>query len=157
MARMSLFDSPFLLGFDQFERALDRVSKASSDGYPPYNVEQVGPEHLRITLAVAGFGADDLAVTVVDNQLVIAGQQAEEPDRVYIHRGIAARQFKRAFVLADGIEVESADLSDGLLNVTLVRPVVEKAPRSIHIRAGAPAGDGRGRALNVTNEGGVRR
>src|SRR5262245_31406592 len=105
MSRLSLFNSPLLLGFDQFERALDRVSKATADVYPPYNVEQIGEDALRITLAVAGFTMDDLAVQIEDNQLVIRGKQAEETDRVYLHRGIAARQFQRSFVLADGIEV----------------------------------------------------
>ena len=105
MTRLSLFNSPLLLGFDQFERTLDRVTKATSDGYPPYNVEQLGENALRITLAVAGFTMDDLSVQIEDNQLVIRGKQAEEKERVYLHRGIAARQFQRSFVLADGIEV----------------------------------------------------
>ena len=102
MSRRSIFDSPFLLGFDQFERALDRVSKASTEGYPPYNIEQVGEDRLRITLAVAGFSADGLSVQLEDNQLIVRGRQAEE-EKVYLHRGIAARQFQRSFVLADGI------------------------------------------------------
>ena len=99
MTRVSLFNSPFLLGFDQFERALDRVSKASTDAYPPYNIEERSDDGLRITLAVAGFSMDDLSVQVEDNQLVIRGKQTEDTDKVYLHRGIAARQFQRTFVL----------------------------------------------------------
>jgi HSP20 family molecular chaperone IbpA len=103
MSRISLFNSPLLLGFDHFERALDRVSKAAADGYPPYNVEQTGDNALRITLAVAGFTMDDLNIQVEDNQLVVRGKQADDKERVYLHRGIAARQFQRSFVLAEGI------------------------------------------------------
>jgi len=99
------FNSPFLLGFDQIERVLDRVAKTANDGYPPYNIEQVGDEVLRITLAVAGFERSDLDVTIEDNQLVIAGEQQDDQTRDFIHRGIAARRFRRAFVLADGIEI----------------------------------------------------
>ena len=113
MSRLSLFNSPFLLGFDHFERALDRVSKAATDGYPPYNVEQTGENSLRITLAVAGFAMDDLSVQIEDNQLVVRGKQTDDKDRVYLHRGIAARQFQRSFVLADGIEVAGASLGSG--------------------------------------------
>src|SRR5215469_6451708 len=105
MSRLSLFNSPLLLGFDQFERAFERVSKAAADGYPPYNVEQTGENSLRITLAVAGFSMEDLSVQVEDNQLVVRGKQNDGgADRVYLHRGIAARQFQRSFVLAEGIE-----------------------------------------------------
>lgn len=138
MSRLSLFNSPLLLGFDQFERALDRVSKATADGYPPYNVEQIGDDALRITLAVAGFTMDDLSVQVEDNQLVIRGKQAEEVGHVYLHRGIAARQFQRSFVLADGIEVTSAALDNGLLNIDLRRRAAEGLVRSIAIRTGKP-------------------
>ena len=138
MSRLSLFNSPLLLGFDQFERALDRVSKAATDGYPPYNVEQTGDNSLRITLAVAGFAMDDLSVQIEDNQLVVRGKQTDDKDRVYLHRGIAARQFQRSFVLADGIEVAGASLDNGLLNVDLVRRVVEGKVRSIEIK-GKPA------------------
>lgn len=139
MSRLSLFNSPLLLGFDQFERALDRVSKAASDGYPPYNVEQTGENALRITLAVAGFAMDDLSVQIEDNQLVVRGKQADDKDRVYLHRGIAARQFQRSFVLADGIEVAGASLDNGLLNIDLVRRVVEGKVRSVEIKsAGKP-------------------
>jgi HSP20 family molecular chaperone IbpA len=137
MARLSLFNSPLLLGFDQFERTLDQVSKATSDGYPPYNVEQTGEGRLRITLAVAGFTMDDLSVQIEGNQLVVRGRQTEEKDRVYLHRGIAARQFQRAFVLADGIEVAGASLEHGLLDIDLVRRVTDGEVRKIAIRGRA--------------------
>ena len=139
MSRLSLFNSPLLLGFDQFERALDRVSKAATDGYPPYNVEQTGENSLRITLAVAGFAMDDLSVQIEDNQLVVRGKQTDDKDRVYLHRGIAARQFQRSFVLADGIEVAGAALDNGLLNIDLVRRVVEGKVRSVEIKTAAKA------------------
>jgi HSP20 family molecular chaperone IbpA len=141
MSRLSLFNSPLLLGFDQFERALDRVSKATADGYPPYNVEQIGEDALRITLAVAGFTMDDLAVQVEDNQLVIRGKQVEETGRVYLHRGIAARQFQRSFVLADGIEVTGAALDNGLLSIDLRRRAAEGLVRSIAIKTGKVNGE----------------
>ena len=105
MTRSAVFNSPFLLGFEHLERLLERTAKSAGDGYPPYNIEQAGPERLRITLAVAGFAPEDLSVTVEDKQLVIRGKQAEAGDREFLHRGIAARQFQRTFVLADGIEV----------------------------------------------------
>ena len=136
MPRISQFDSPLLLGFDHIERLLDRVSKTSGDGYPPYNIEQIGETRLRITLAVAGFSMDDLAVATEDNQLVIRGRQApddDEADRVFLHRGIAGRQFQRNFVLAEGIEVESAELKDGLLHVSLTRTLPEPEIRTIKI------------------------
>ncbi len=136
MSRLSLFNSPLLLGFDQFERALDRVNKSAADGYPPYNVEQLGENALRITLAVAGFAMSDLSVQVEDNQLVVRGRQKEDKERVYLHRGIAARQFQRSFVLADGLEVASAGLDNGLLNIDLVRRTVEAPIRTIAIKAG---------------------
>lgn len=134
MSRLSLFNSPLLLGFEHFERALDRVSKVSGDGYPPYNVEQLGDNELRITLAVAGFTMADLAITIEDSQLVIRGKQADDGARVYLHRGIAARQFQRSFVLAEGIEVRGAWLENGLLHVDLVRPAVEARVRTVPIR-----------------------
>jgi len=134
LSRIGIFNSPLLLGFDHFERVLDRVSKAQADGYPPYNVEQTGENSLRLTLAVAGFGRDDLAVQVEDNQLVVRGKQKEEGDRVYLHRGIAARQFQRAFVLAEGIEVTGAALDNGLLHIDLRRRVPENRVRVIDIR-----------------------
>lgn len=143
MTRMLQFNSPFLLGFDEMERLLERVAKGS-DGYPPYNVEEavVGEGEaarrvLRITLAVAGFASGELAVTLEDNQLVIRGRQREDEARTFLHRGIAARQFQRAFVLADGIEVLSARLDNGLLAIDLVRPEPTKLVRKINIIDGA--------------------
>ena len=141
MARLSLFNSPLLLGFDHFERALDRVSKVSSDGYPPYNIEQIGENSLRITLAVAGFAMSDLKLTVEDTQLVVRGKQVDDDNRVYLHRGIAARQFQRSFVLAEGIEVRGAWLDNGLLHVDLMRPQVESRVRTIEIKDGAGKAD----------------
>jgi HSP20 family molecular chaperone IbpA len=140
MTRFAGFNSPFLLGFDHFERLLDRVAKTSAEGYPPYNIEQVGENGIRITLAVAGFSEDDLAVTLEDNQLMIRGRQgADDETRVFLHRGIAARQFQRAFVLAEGIEVAGAALASGLLHVDLVRHVPEPQVRTIRIDAGKGA------------------
>tara|TARA_R110000868_G_scaffold60908_1_gene185473 strand:+ start:544 stop:981 length:438 start_codon:yes stop_codon:yes gene_type:complete len=140
---MLQFNSPFLLGFDEMERLLERVTKGS-DGYPPYNVEEavVGEGDdarrvLRITLAVAGFATGELAVTLEDNQLVIRGRQRDDEARTFLHRGIAARQFQRAFVLADGIEVLSARLDNGLLAIDLVRPEPTKLVRKITIIDGA--------------------
>jgi HSP20 family molecular chaperone IbpA len=141
MARLSLFNSPLLLGFDHFERALDRVSKVSSDGYPPYNIEQTGENSLRITLAVAGFAMSDLNLTIEDNQLVVRGKQTDDDNRVYLHRGIAARQFQRSFVLAEGIEVSGAWLDNGLLHIDLMRPQVEMRVRTIEIKDGAGKAD----------------
>lgn len=138
MSRLSLFNSPLLLGFEPFERALDRVNKSSADGYPPYNIEQIAENELRITLAVAGFTMADLTITVEDNQLVIRGKQTDEGQRVYLHRGIAARQFQRSFVLAEGIEVRGAWLDSGLLHVDLVRPAIEARVRSVPIRGPGP-------------------
>jgi HSP20 family molecular chaperone IbpA len=129
-----LFASPLFLGFDHLEQMLERASKNASDGYPPYNIEQVGQAHLRITLAVAGFTMDDLQITHEDNQLVVRGRQAEDAGgRVFLHRGIAARQFQRAFVLAEGIEVRGAWLDNGLLHVDLARPQPEVRVRQIPI------------------------
>jgi HSP20 family molecular chaperone IbpA len=136
MPRVSLFSSPLLLGFEHFERALDRVNKVSGDGYPPYNVEQLGENALRITLALAGFTMDDLSITLEDNQLVVRGRQQEDGARVYLHRGIAARQFQRSFVLAEGIEVGGAWLDNGLLHIDLRRPEPEVRVRTIEIRKG---------------------
>lgn len=136
--RVSLFNSPFLLGFDEFERTLDRVARAAGDGYPPYNIEQTGEHELRITLAVAGFTQDELSVQTEDNQLVIRGRQAEDKGRVYLHRGIAARQFHRSFVLADGLDVTGASLHHGLLQVDLCRPKPEPKVRAIPISTPAP-------------------
>ena len=138
MSRVPSLSSPFLLGFDEIERALDRVAKAA-DGYPPYNIERLArdaefPERLRITLAVAGFTSDQLDVTVEESQLVIRGRQQDDKARQYLHRGIAARQFQRTFVLADGMDVLGADLKNGLLSIDLARPEPERVVRSITIK-----------------------
>ncbi|MFT0860027.1 Hsp20 family protein [Ancylobacter sp. G4_0304] len=136
MSRIPSLSSPFLLGFDEVERALDRVMKGS-EGYPPYNVERIAlagqPERLRITLAVAGFTRDQLDVSVEENELVIRGRQIDDTERVFLHRGIAARQFQRTFVLADGMRVVGADLKNGLLSVDLLRPEPERVVRRITI------------------------
>ena len=132
MTRLSLFNSPLLLGFEEFERAVDRISK-TADGYPPYNVEQLAEHRLRITLAVAGFAEEDLAVQIEDNQLVIRGKQQDDAQRNYLHRGIAARQFQRSFVLAEGIEVTAASLEKGLLHIDLERPLAQPQVRKIKI------------------------
>ena len=138
MVRVTALTSPLLLGFDDLERALDRVSKTGTDGYPPYNIERIAadggePEKLRITLAVAGFSEDQIEVAVEENQLMIRGRQREEKRRDYLHRGIAARQFQRAFLLADGMQALSAKLAQGLLSVDLVRPQPERTARKIKI------------------------
>ena len=139
MARIDAFNSPLLLGFDHLERILDRAAKTSAEGYPPYNIEQVADNRMRITLAVAGFTMDDLQVTIEDNQLVVRGRQAPVDDsRVFLHRGIASRQFQRAFVLAEGIEVTGAHLDNGLLHIDLERPVHQAEVRTIDIRKGSP-------------------
>ena len=131
-----LFTSPLFLGFDHLEQMLERAAKTSSDGYPPYNIEQTGPTGLRITLAVAGFTMDDLQITQEDNQLVIRGRQTDDGQgRVFIHRGIAARQFQRAFVLAEGIEVRGAWMDSGLLHIDLARPQPEARVKTIRISA----------------------
>ena len=140
MSRLSLFNSPLVLGFDHFERVLDRVSRSAADGYPPYNVEQTGANQLRIILAVAGFTLDELSVGIEDNELVVRGKQVDDENRVYLHRGIAARQFQRRFVLAEGIEVTGAALANGLLSVELVRPEIEARSRSVEIRDGENRG-----------------
>ncbi len=156
MTRLSVFNSPLLLGFDHFERMLDRVSKTAADGYPPYNIEQIGDNRLNITLAVAGFSGDDLDVSIEDNQLTVRGKQEDDPERLYLHRGIAARQFIRSFVLAEGIEVTAANLDNGLLSIDLARPEPEVRRRTIEIRKGKsngatitmsdPAKEGKGRS-----------
>ena len=137
MTRVPTLSSPFLLGFDEIERILDRVTKGS-DGYPPYNIERIArdgqdPERLRITLAVAGFTRDQLDVSIEESQLVIRGRQQDDKSRQYLHRGIAARQFQRTFVLADGMEVMGADLRNGLLSIDLVRPQPERVVKTIAI------------------------
>ena len=140
MSRQSPFGHPFLVGFDEIEQALDRVAKSAGDGYPPYNIERLprtgeAPERLRITLAVAGFTRDQLDVTLEENQLVVRGRQTDDKGRDYLHRGIAARQFQRTFLLAEGMEVLGADLSDGLLSIDLARPEPERIVRKIDIAA----------------------
>lgn len=130
-----VFGSPMFLGFDHLEQMLERASKGASDGYPPYNIEQMASNKLRITLAVAGFRMDDLQITQEDNQLVIRGRQVEEgEERIYLHRGIASRQFQKAFVLAEGIEIGGAWLDNGLLHIDLFRPQPEVRVKRIEIR-----------------------
>jgi HSP20 family molecular chaperone IbpA len=136
MNRTVYFNSPFLLGFEHLERLLERTVKSAGDGYPPYNIEQTGEDSLRIALAVAGFAREELNVTVEDRQLVIRGKQTEGTDRNFLHRGIAARQFQRAFVLAEGIEVTGAALENGLLTIELARPKADTITRTIDIKAG---------------------
>lgn len=133
--RVSIFSSPLLLGFDHVERMIERATKAGSEGYPPYNIEQTGENDLRITLAVAGFSPADLGITIEDNQLIIRGKQTDDRERIYLHRGIAARQFQRSFVLADGIEVIRAELGNGLLHIDLLRPRPEPQVRNIAINS----------------------
>lgn len=141
MSRVSLFSAPFLLGFDAFEERVDRLAKAS-DGYPPYNIERTldadGTEKFLISIAVAGFSVSELDVVAEDNQLLVRGRQKDDAERQYLHRGIAARQFQRSYVLAEGIEVRGAWLDNGLLHVDLVREVPEALkPRKIEIAVGA--------------------
>jgi HSP20 family molecular chaperone IbpA len=137
MSRVPSLSSPFLIGFDEIERALDRVAKAA-DGYPPYNIERLAkdennPERMRITLAVAGFTLDQLDVTIDEKELVIRGRQQEDKARQFLHRGIAARQFQRTFVLADGMAVLGADLRNGLLSIDLARPEATRMVRTVNI------------------------
>lgn len=135
MTKLSFGAHPFLLGFDQLERLVERTAKTGSDGYPPYNIEQSGPDDFRITLAVAGFAEADLAIVMEDRQLVIRGRQSDEAEgRVYLHRGIAARAFQRSFVLAEGVEVAGAVIENGLLHVELRRAVPEPVVQTIPIR-----------------------
>ena len=151
-----VFTSPLFLGFDHLEQMLERAAKASSDGYPPYNIEQTGPSGLRITLAVAGFAMDDLQITQEEsNQLVIKGRQTDDTQgRVFLHRGIAARQFQRAFVLAEGIEVKGAWLDNGLLHIDLARPQPEARVKTIQItRATNGSANGAARIVNAKPEG----
>ena len=138
MSRVSMFSAPFLLGFDAFEERVDRLSKAA-DGYPPYNIERSldaeGAETFLISIAVAGFAAGDLEVMTEDNQLLVRGRQKDDPAREYLHRGIAARQFQRSFLLADGMVVQDALLRNGMLSIAVVRPRAEKVARRIDIRS----------------------
>ena len=156
MSRVSLFNNPLLLGFEHFEQLVDRAQKTAAEGYPPYNIEQLSEDCLRITIAVAGFSRNDLAATVEDNQLVIRGKREDrDSDRVFLHRGIATRQFQRSFVLAEGIEVISADLSDGLLHIDLERPKLSARVRKVEIGTGSRSGNGRAKrtgAIDVSTE-----
>tara|TARA_Y100000815_G_scaffold206591_1_gene190498 strand:+ start:186 stop:599 length:414 start_codon:yes stop_codon:yes gene_type:complete len=137
MSRMTFASHPFLLGFEQLDRLVERTAKASNDGYPPYNIEQRRENAYRITLAVAGFREEDLQITVEDAQLVIRGKQTEDvSERVFLHRGIASRQFQKSFVLAEGVEVEGASLENGLLHVDLVRSEPQTVVRTIEISRG---------------------
>ncbi len=132
---MSVFNSPFLLGFEQFERTIDRISKLSTETYPPYNIEQISSNLLRITIAVAGFEKADLEINLEGNQLQIRGFKKEENgERIFLHRGIATRQFQRNFVLADGIEVEGASMENGLLSVDLSQPINTEESKKIEIK-----------------------
>ena len=144
MARVSLFSSPLMLGFEHFEDIVDQITKKSADGYPPYNIEQIAGGQLRITLAVAGFSENNLSVEVQNNQLEISGQHSDEHegDGAFLHRGIAARQFRRTFVLADGIEVVAAELNNGLLDIDLERPEPSVSVRRIKIKTGGKGGTG---------------
>lgn len=152
MSPASQLSSPFLLGFDGLEHLIERMTKASGDGYPPYNIErlpkQANGEILRITLAVAGFTPDQLEVTHEENQLLIRGRQQEDPSRTYLHRGIAARQFQRSFVLAEGIEINGAALKDGLLTIDLIRHEPERIVRRIVIKTGKEIESGREEAAS---------
>ena len=135
MSRMSVFNSPFLLGFDQFERTIDRISKLSSDSYPPYNIEQISPNSLRITIAVAGFNKKDLDISLEGNQLQIRGSRVDnDAERIFIHRGIATRQFQRNFILAEGIEVKEASMDNGLLSIDLTQPLNNEESKKIEIK-----------------------
>lgn len=147
--RLSLFDSPMFLGFDDFERTIDRLKK-SSDGYPPYNIEQIGENKLRITLAVAGFTMDDLDVELENNQLTIRGKQQDDgAERIFLHRGIAARQFQRSFVLADGIEISGASLDNGLLHIDMDRIVPEPQIQKIKISSTKKTGKDKQMSDNI--------
>jgi HSP20 family molecular chaperone IbpA len=137
MTKLTLGSHPFLLGFDQLERLVERTAKAGNDGYPPYNIEQRGENFYRITLAVAGFAEEDLAITVEDRQLMVRGKQSDDgSERVFLHRGIAARQFQRSFVLAEGVEVAGATMEHGLLHIDLNRAVPESVVQTIRISKG---------------------
>lgn len=134
MSKLTLSTHPFLLGFDQLERLMERTAKSGNDGYPPFNIEQTSENSFRITLAVAGFGQDDLSIQVEDRQLVVRGRQdAVDEERVFLHRGIAARQFQKSFVLADGVDVGEATMENGLLHVDLERATPETVVQTIDI------------------------
>jgi HSP20 family molecular chaperone IbpA len=138
MSRVPSLNSPFLLGFDEIERAVERTARTAGDGYPPYNIERMAPtetspERLRITLAVAGFTQDELEILIEEGQLVIRGRQSEGPERHFLHRGIAARQFQRVFLLAEGMQVDGASLENGLLAIDLIRPEPERVVKRVKI------------------------
>ncbi|GFZ93256.1 heat-shock protein Hsp20 [Elstera cyanobacteriorum] len=149
MTRVSVLNSPFLLGFEHVERTLDRIAKSANEGYPPYNIEQTGENSLRITLAVAGFRREDLSIQIENNQLVIRGRQQDDPNRIFLHRGIAARQFQRTFVLVEGIEVTGAEIDNGLLNVDLHRPMPEITVRTVEIKTPVKAPAPKPKTLDV--------
>ena len=135
MTKLTLGTHPYLLGFEQLERLVERTAKTGNDGYPPYNIEQTSDRSYRITLAVAGFREEDLSITIEDRQLVIRGRQADDgQDRVFLHRGIAARQFQRSFVLAEGVDVGEAVMENGLLHVDLTRHVPETVVQTVRIK-----------------------
>ena len=137
MTKMTLGSYPHMLGFEQLERLLERTSKSGNEGYPPFNIEQTSDFSYRITLAVAGFAECDLSITVEDRQLVIRGRQQDDSEgRVFLHRGIAARQFKRSFVLADGVDVGEAIMENGLLHVDLTREKPQSVVQTINIKKG---------------------
>ena len=137
MTKLTFGSHPFLLGFDQLERLVERTAKTGNDGYPPYNIERLGESAFRITLAVAGFAEDDLSITLENQQLVIRGRQSDDSEgRVFLHRGIAARQFQRSFVLADGVDVGEAVMENGLLHVDLTRAEPERIIQTINIKKG---------------------
>lgn len=137
MTKLALGTHPFLLGFEQLERLVERTAKTGNDGYPPYNIEQTSERSYRITLAVAGFAETDLSITVEDSSLVIRGKQTDDSDaRVFLHRGIAARQFQRSFVLADGVDVGEAVMENGLLHIDLLRNVPDRVIQTIQIKKG---------------------
>lgn len=137
MTKMTLASYPHMLGFEQLERVLERTAKTGNEGYPPFNIEQTSDFSYRITLAVAGFAESDLAITVEDRQLVIRGRQADDSGgRIFLHRGIAARQFQRSFVLADGVEIGEAQMENGLLHVDLTRAKPETVVQTIKIKKG---------------------
>ncbi|MDF1872533.1 Hsp20 family protein [Vannielia sp.] len=137
MSKLNFGSHPFLLGFEQLERLVERTAKTGSEGYPPFNIEQSSENSYRITLAVAGFAEQDLSITVEESQLVIRGRQSEEDEgRIFLHRGIAARQFQRSFVLADGVEVAGAKMENGLLHVDLMRAEPETVIQTIKIERG---------------------
>lgn len=152
--RLTLFDSPLFLGFDHFEQTLDRIKKSGSDGYPPYNIEQIGENNLRITLAVAGFSMHDLDVEIDNNQLTIRGKQQDDGmERLFLHRGIASRQFQRSFVLADGMEVRDASLDNGLLHVDMERIIPESTARKIEIKSSKSSKSKKMKTIDMKTEG----